>query len=38
MTLGVLWHGEPGDLVRAVIDEAHRYAQETWPQWAAPAK
>ncbi len=38
MTLGILWHGEPSDLTRAVMDEAHRYAQETWPQWAAPVE
>ncbi len=36
MTMGVLWHGEPSELAGAVIEEAHRYATETWPQWAAP--
>jgi DNA-binding transcriptional LysR family regulator len=33
MTMGVLWRGEPGPLVRAMIEEAQRYARETWPAW-----
>jgi DNA-binding transcriptional LysR family regulator len=34
MTMGLLWRGEPGDLVRAAIAEVQRYARATWPQWA----
>jgi DNA-binding transcriptional LysR family regulator len=33
MTMGVLWHGDPPPLVRAVIEEVQRYSHETFPQW-----
>jgi DNA-binding transcriptional LysR family regulator len=33
MTMGLLWRGEPAPLVRAMIEEAQRYARETWPKW-----
>ncbi|HEX2852844.1 MAG TPA: LysR family transcriptional regulator [Opitutaceae bacterium] len=34
MTMGVLWRGEPGPLVRAMIEEAQRYSREMWPVWS----
>lgn len=34
MTMGLLWRGEPSDLVRAAIAEIQRYSRATWPQWA----
>lgn len=34
MTMGILWRGEPGPLVRGMIEEVQRYAQESWPTWA----
>jgi DNA-binding transcriptional LysR family regulator len=34
MTMGLLWRGEPAPLVRAMIEEAQRYAREHWPKWA----
>lgn len=34
MTMGILWRGEPTSLVRSMIQEAQRYARETWPKWA----
>jgi DNA-binding transcriptional LysR family regulator len=33
MTMGVLWHGDPPPLVRAVIEEVQRYSHESFPQW-----
>lgn len=35
MIMGLLWRGEPTIVVQAMIDEARRYAHETWPKWAA---
>lgn len=35
MVMGLLWRGEPTGVVQAMIDEARRYAHETWPKWAA---
>jgi DNA-binding transcriptional LysR family regulator len=35
MIMGVLWRGEPGPLVRAMIEEVQRYSHETWPNWAS---
>lgn len=35
MTMGVLWRGEPSDVVRGAIDEVRRYSRETWPTWAS---
>ena len=34
MTMGLLWRGEPSELVRAAIVEIQRYSRETWPEWA----
>ena len=34
MTMGLLWRGARAPLVRAMIEEAQRYARETWPEWA----
>ncbi|MCX6956139.1 MAG: LysR family transcriptional regulator [Verrucomicrobia bacterium] len=34
MTMGLLWRGEPSELVRAAMAEIQRYAQATWPEWA----
>jgi DNA-binding transcriptional LysR family regulator len=33
MTMGLLWRGEPSELVRAAIAEVQRYARDTWPEW-----
>ncbi len=29
-----IWRGEPGAVVRAVIEESQRYVRETWPEYA----
>jgi DNA-binding transcriptional LysR family regulator len=34
MTMGLLWRGEPSELLRAAIGEIQRYSHETWPEWA----
>ena len=34
MTMGLLWRGEPSELVRAAIAEIQRYSRDTWPEWA----
>lgn len=34
MTMGVVWRGEPSELVRTVIAEVQRYSRETFPAWA----
>jgi DNA-binding transcriptional LysR family regulator len=34
MTMGILWHGDPSPLVRALIEEVQRYSHETFPEWA----
>jgi DNA-binding transcriptional LysR family regulator len=36
MTMGVVWRGEPSDLVRAVIREVQHYSHITFPPWAVP--
>lgn len=38
MTMGLLWRGEPSELVRAAIAEIQRYSHETWPEWAIADK
>ena len=31
--VAALWNGKPTPLLRAVLVEAQRYVQQTWPQW-----
>ncbi len=38
MTMGLLWRGEPSELVRAAIIEIQRYSHATWPAWAIADK
>lgn len=33
MTMGLLWRGEPSELVRAAILEVQRYSRAAWPEW-----
>jgi DNA-binding transcriptional LysR family regulator len=34
MMMGLLWRGEPSDLMRVAMAELQRYAKETWPDQA----
>ncbi len=38
MTIGLLWRGEPSELLRVAMAELQRFARELWPKWAIEEK
>ena len=34
MSVGLMWKGEPSELVRSALIELQRYTRETWPEWS----
>jgi DNA-binding transcriptional LysR family regulator len=38
MTMGVLWRGQPSELMRAVIREVRHYSHQTFPDWVVADK
>jgi DNA-binding transcriptional LysR family regulator len=37
LDVGMIWLGQPGELVAELIEDARSYVRRVWPEWCSPA-